>query len=146
MDLGEGPLEHLLRTLPPWNTGPQMTECGRPVSDVQAVVSRAEVEAKIARVGKQRAAFSTCMTCAQTSDRYRHDTGGKLSAVERWAQGAWRQKYDPTENGNRQQRELMAVEMLLAEYREEFESYVAALEQTTDLAAARRRARIRRVP
>jgi len=65
----EGPLDHVLRIEPPWREQ-KLTECGRYVADVDAVVSREELAAKFARLGRMRAAFSTCMTCYERS-RYR---------------------------------------------------------------------------
>jgi hypothetical protein len=144
-DLGDGPLDHLPREMPPWNTGPALTECGRPVADVKSVTTREAIKAKVEREGKRRASFSTCMACADTSDRYLPWVTNAASIVERWCRGAWRQKYNPSENGNRQQRELLALGMLVEEHREEFEGLVESLSQTTDLAAVRRRARLRAV-
>ncbi len=140
---GDAPLDHLPRVMPPWDTGPALTECGRVVGDVQSVSTREAVQAKIAREGKRRASFSTCMSCAETSGRYRPWGVNAAGIVERWCRGAWRHEHAPTEGGSRQQRELMAVGMLLAEHREEFERLVESLGQTTDLSAARRRARVR---
>lgn len=147
-DLGDGPLDHLARVMPPWNTGPELTECGRPVADVKSIATWDELKRKIEREGKRRASFSTCMTCAETADRRRSGWSWEQlpqAAVERWASGSWRHAYSLTGEGDRPRRELIAVGLLIEEHREEFEQLVRALGETTDLAAARRRARIRQV-
>jgi hypothetical protein len=145
----DGPLDHLARVLPPWHTGPALTECGRPLGDVKSVVSWDAIKAKVDRQGKRRASFSTCMSCADTADRTRGMRSSwerfPQAIVERWASGAWRHAYGSSEVGARQRRELIAVGLLIEEHREEFGQLLEALGQTSDLADARRRARIRRV-
>jgi hypothetical protein len=137
----DGPLDHLLRVLPPWHTGPALTECGRPLGDVKSVVSREVLAAKVAREGQRRAAFSTCMTCAQLVGRTSSWAVRPAVVVDRWARGAWSWSHGSGEVGERQRRELLAVGMLLEEHRAEFEDLVAGLGEAADLGQARRLAR-----
>lgn len=70
-----GPVDHIARTPLPWRDEPDLTECGKNAVDVNGrIVTRVEIERRIRDVGKQRAAFTTCMTCAETSDRYTRRT------------------------------------------------------------------------
>lgn len=142
----DGPLDHLERVLPPWHTGPALTECGRPLSDVQSITTRDALKAKFAAQGKKRASFSTCMTCADLFGRAGTWEKRPEDVVERWVRGAAVRRHgQPTDEGARRQRELLALGMLVEEHREEFERLIEALGQTEDLDAARRRARMRAV-
>lgn len=139
----DGPLDHLARVLPPWHTGPEVTECGRPLADVVSIVARDALKAKFTRLGKQRASFSTCMTCANLFGRTSSWEKNPEGVLERSVRG----RYFPqdTEESRRRRSELLALGMLVEEHREEFEGLVEALGQTEDLDVARRRARMRRV-
>jgi hypothetical protein len=64
------PLDHVRRPGLPWRAADDdLTECGRPVVDVAAVVTAEEMQAKVARLGKTRAAMTSCMTCWSTAER-----------------------------------------------------------------------------
>lgn len=142
----DGPLDHLERVMPPWHTGPALTECGRPVADVKSIVARDALKAKFAAQGKRRASFSTCMTCADLFGRTAAWEQRPEDVVERHVRGAGMRRYgSPTDDGDRRRRELLALGLLVDEHREEFEQLVEALGQTEDLDAARRRARMRGV-
>jgi hypothetical protein len=142
---GDGPLDHLPRAMPPWYTGPALTECGRPVADVAAVTDRATLKAKIARLGQQRASFSTCMTCAKMAGRSETWERNPGAVVERFVRGAAFYGFSAAEEpaADLMRRELLALGLLVEAHREEFDRLVEALGQTEDLDAARRRARIR---
>lgn len=66
-----GPVDHIAREPLPWRTRPHLTECGKPVEPLgDRVVSRGTIETRIRDIGQKRAAFTTCMTCVDTSDRW----------------------------------------------------------------------------
>lgn len=143
---GDGPLDHLPRAMPPWYTGPALTECGRTVADVAAVTDRATLAAKFTRLGSQRASFSTCMTCANMAGRVEVWERRPDAVVERWVRGsAFRGAGvdGATPAADLMRRELLALGLLVETHREEFDLLVEALGQTEDLDAARRRARFR---
>jgi hypothetical protein len=143
---GDGPLDHLLRVMPPWYTGPPLTECGRPTADVAALTDRAALKAKFARLGNQRASFSSCMTCVNLSGRVEVWERRPDAVVERWVRGsAFRGAGvdGATPAADLMRHELLALGLLVEAHREEFAGLVEALGQTEDLDAARRRARIR---
>jgi hypothetical protein len=144
---GDAPLDHLLRAMPPWWTGTAVTECGRPAADVKSVVERSAMKAKFDRLGKQRAAFSTCMTCAGLYSRAQSWEARPADVLARAIEGMrWREVGDQGDSAaQRMRRELLALGVLVEEHREEFEGLVAALEQTGDLDQARRRSRMRAV-
>jgi hypothetical protein len=144
--LGDGPLDHLQRAMPPWHTGPPLTECGRLVADVASVTDRAQLKAKVARLGQQRASFSTCMTCANMAGRVEMWERRPDAVVERWVCGSVFRGAGidgATPAADRMRHELLALGLLVEAHREEFERLVEALGQTEDLDAARRRARFR---
>jgi hypothetical protein len=60
-----GPLDHIARAALPWRTAPDLTECGKPISELgDRVVSREVVEARIKAIGQQRAAFGETVSLA----------------------------------------------------------------------------------
>jgi hypothetical protein len=158
-----GPLDHIARTPLPWRTEPELTECGKTVADIGGrIVSRTEVEARIRAVGQKRAAYETCMTCADTSDRRtRHQRRGdetvnvlarELGAVQhayppRVVTGnGLTTREEPSELWERKQRlaaELEAITALVAEHRDEFDAYLTGLNDTVKLADRRRGTRRR---
>lgn len=145
----DGPLDHLQRVMPPWWTGPALTECGRVVADVVNVVDRDALKAKFAKQGKQRASFSTCMTCANLYQRPGSWERYPIDVLHRALEGSRYRVRGRDANGESaadlMRRELLALGMLVEEHREEFERLIEALGQTEDLDAARRRARMRAV-
>lgn len=146
----DGPLDHLRRVMPPWWTGPELTECGRLATDVQSIVDRTALKAKFDRQGKQRAAFSTCMTCANLYQRPGSWERHPIDVLHRALEGSRYRLRGAGGEGEvtvaeRMRRELLALGMLAAEHQEEFEGLVEAIGQTEDLDAARRRSRMRAV-
>jgi len=130
------PIEHLLRPVLPWQTDRELTECGRDIAGL-AVITRDECRAKIKKQGQQRAAMTTCMTCAETSDRWPHWDTDPLRAVARQVGTSWREA-DPQLRD-----EFLAIAALIAEHRDEFDTFLRDLRGTTRLddARAARRAR-----
>lgn len=136
MTANDLPREHVERDPLPWREV-TLTECGLAVADLKHVITRAEFEKKIASQGSQRAAFTTCMTCWSTSGRWR-DSIYRGSAL----MVALRRELD--RGGSESlERDMYAVTALIKAHREEFDAYVAGLEQTVDLSARRRSARRR---
>ena len=114
------PITHISRGDIPWRKA-HLTECGLSLADGHPVISRAEFADKLKREGQQRAAFSTCMTCWQTTTRYdRHVVDmGVIEAVEReisWARGGHRKS-----ERARLESELAAIGQLVADHRAEFD-------------------------
>lgn len=148
-----GPVDHITRAVLPWRTEPEWTECGKPVTNLAGrLLTRAEAAARIKAIGKQRAAFSLCMTCVFTSDRQRNlygHTEDPVGVVAR-ATGAVRHAAPPwngrevTKDWRERERltaEFEAIAALIAAHREEFDGYLAGREQTVSLADRRRQRR-----
>lgn len=146
-----GPVDHITRTVLPWRTEAELTECGKPVADLTGrLVTRDEAVARIKRIGQKRAAFTLCMTCASTSDRHRNMhalTEDSVAAVARSTDGV-RHAYPPyhgreeTTQWRERERlrgEFEAIAALIEAHREEYEGYLAGREQTVSLADRRRK-------
>lgn len=147
-----GPLDHISRRRLPWRTEADLTECGKPIRELAGrVVTREEVERRVKQIGRQRTAFSTCMTCADTSNRWTSDRrGSATSAVGREAAAV--EHIQPPHHysqdreraqvlWNRRQRfeaELEAIAALVAAHREEFDGYLAGVGDTVSLDDRRR--------
>lgn len=154
------PLDHIARTPLPWRTAPDLTECGKVITDLNGrVVSRADIEARIRVVGKKRAAFETCMTCADAADRWAHRLhrsddaeeaisalGRELTAVQHAYPprtvhfGGRATREEPSDLWERKQRladELRAITALIDAHRDEFDAYLTGLNDTVKLADRR---------
>jgi hypothetical protein len=107
-----------------------MTECGRPLTDVAKCISRDEARDLVKRHGKQRTAFLCCMTCLTQVDRWHTWDGDPAEALAREFFGV----KDPELST-----ELIAIGLLVAAHRDEFDGFMAGIKDTSDLAAARRR-------
>jgi hypothetical protein len=160
------PLTHLARVHPPWHTGPPMTECGRPVSDVAGqLMSEEELVRLIGRIGQKRAAFTTCMTCWETCARYRRGSQYALvgsevqlppglplwerdpAAVIRRSLDAGYRRHRVEENpAARRRAEWVALGVLVDRYGAEFAELVDALLPGRSVGDATRRMGIRAVP
>ena len=151
-----GPLDHLSRPPLPWRA-PHLTECGKPLDTIDAgrIVSRDELRKRVADIGQKRAAFSTCMTCWETRNRW---PGDSATALYREMNVVWRATpsyydYAPRRSEGEQRRshdeakarrdrfvgELEAIQALIEAHREEFDGYLAGLDETVSLADRRRR-------
>lgn len=126
------PLEHVERAALPWRDE-NLTECGLPTAG-HPVITREAWLAKVKAQGKQRAAFTTCMTCWDAACRNATWDEDPVRAVDR-AASDWRRK-------DQLATELRALALLVAAHRAEFEETLAGLADVGDL-AARRRARRR---
>lgn len=137
-------LDHIKRASPPWQRD-HYTICGRPVADVASVVSFEAIQAKITRDGKRRAAFSTCMTCAERAHRG-GETWERAPAVvvHTYVEKAgWAGMYGPLrdEDGRAARiiNELRALALVFDRHRDEFDAALVDLEGTSSLDERRRR-------
>lgn len=123
------PLDHIYRAVLPWRAQ-EMTECGRLVNDVGGVISVEEVTRRWKEWGKQRTAFTVCMTCLNTAnyqDRWESDPAG---VMRRWC------SLDAS-NHERMNTELRAIAALIDAHRTQFDGFVAGVAATTNLAERR---------
>jgi hypothetical protein len=154
-----GPVDHIARLALPWRTEAEHTECGKRFDDVDnRLVTVDDVRARVARIGKQRAAFTVCMTCWDTVTRWA-GAGGRdtLGAIEREIQGT--QYARPPHPGDRNpmkaqrmwarrqrlEAEIEALAALVEAHREEFDGYIAGRAEAVSLADRRRERRMRGV-
>ena len=132
-DSVDGPLDHVLRSEPPWRTQGFRTECGKRAVDVASTISRDDFRAKVKKQGQQRAAMSTCMTCAHTAERWGTWDEDPVACLGRetynrpWGDG----KRDPFAD------ELRAIAALIEARRDEHDGYISGLDDVGDLAARR---------
>jgi hypothetical protein len=148
-------VDHLVRHLPPWRAPEDaMTECGRPVTEVQSTATSDEIRARIKRVGKARAAFTVCMTCV---DRERWATSWERDPISVLARDTKRvgeyytnrvpdSSSKPSEHRRYAERaaltaELRALAALAEAHPDEFRGYITGLASTTDLTARRQQRR-----
>ena len=124
-------LEHILRAEPAWRRVSQRTECGLLVAKTERVLSRADAVAKLKRLGQERFAMTTCMTCTSRAHYGR-------SLAEDWA-------HRPTaiiarecvgsgfDGDSLLHRELRAITALIEAHRDEFDGYLAGLAEAVSL-------------
>lgn len=126
----DGPLDHVIRAQPPWETRVR-TECGK-LSVHGVMLTRDEFHAKVRKLGQQRTALTTCMTC-----------WNRASIVEDWAKSPsgctarWLNRNYGWSHTD-QDLQLTAIAALIAAHRQEFDDLVHGLSQTTSLDAHRR--------
>lgn len=122
--------DHIMRPDLPWRIN-TLVECGREKDDVTSTITRDEFLDRLHTLGKQRTAFTICMTCATTTERWDVFSKDPVSAVQR--------EMALYKTG----RELLAIELralaaLVEAHREEFDEFIAGHGQTVDLLQARR--------
>lgn len=124
------PVDHILRPQLPWRDEQPMTECGYDSAKVPTL-TREQYTARLRDLGQQRAAMLTCMTCANTFQRWSHWEGDPRKALGReieWETGGG--MYRPrNDRGYRLHDELLAIADLVAAHPGEFALSVAAIEQ-----------------
>jgi hypothetical protein len=129
---------------------------GRPVEEIgdDRLITRAQLKTRIDRLGQKRAAYTTCMTCVETAQRWPDDPINnlhrELAEVQRlhqwmphpqyWARRDHKE-YERYER-DRKRHDLLALEIeaitaLIDAHRDEFGGYLAGVEDTTSLAQAR---------
>ena len=114
------PVDHILRPQLPWRNNAAITECGYDASKVKTL-TRAEYFERVKEYGQQRAALFTCMTCAETAQRWETWDDDPRKALQReiqWEAG-WRK-----DRGDMLRDELVAIAELICSHRDEFVSHV----------------------
>jgi len=141
-DFGKEPLTHIRRPNLPWRDD-ELTECGKPIGDIKgSVLNRESAAVQLRRLGQQRFAMFHCMTCWNTA-RYNHGWDRSPSHVmAREVQRGGR--FTMNEVNQRMDAELRAIAALIEAHREEFDGFLAGLEETTDLTRVRAAKRAKR--
>lgn len=120
-------MEHVERPPLPWRSI-ERTECGLPVAG-HPVISRDDFVAKVKAQGKQRAAFTTCMTCWETALRW---PTWEQDPVQRLSRETYGGRIDVHFRA-----ELTAIAALVAAHRDEFDDMLSGLAETVSLADRR---------
>lgn len=138
------PRDHIVRSGLPWRAE-QITECGRPTSDVASMITLDQLTARIREHGKQRTAFTVCMTCWNAAGHAARWEANPVGVIGREAQRCGF-VVDRSSRPEAQQfaAELRAIAALIEAHRAEFDGYILGLAETSDLAAARKRKRVAR--
>jgi hypothetical protein len=142
-------LEHVLRAVPPWRTGPLLTECGI-LAGGKPVLTREAFIAKVKAQGQKRSSMTTCMTCWSTAANHpgtwetdpvgvmERDTGRARHSARYAAAGV-------TDASGmaavRVRDELLAIAELIARHRGEFGVILDGLGETVRLGDRRRKRR-----
>lgn len=114
------PRDHVRRPDLPWRVS-RLTECGRDVNDVKALITRDELLARLRKDGRVRVAFTVCMTCWQTATRWKTFAQDPVDAIRR-------EVYLPREGLEEQLRiELRGLAALADKYHDEFKDFVTGL-------------------
>jgi hypothetical protein len=122
-------VDHILRPNLPWRAEAGITECGYDASKVQTL-TRVEYFARLKEYGQQRSAMLTCMTCAQTAQRWDDWQADPRKALER--EIAWECGWRGSDRGEQLRDDLVAAASLIAAHREEFEANLAEIAQRRD--------------
>ena len=121
------PVDHILRPRLPWRSDDGVTECGYDASKVRAI-SRGEYIQRRKDVGVTRSAMLTCMTCAQTAERWcswEDDPRGAIGREVEWERGRWGEG----KRGQRLKDELFAIADLIEQHRDQFDALVSERQQ-----------------
>jgi len=80
-----GPVDHVARPRLPWRSAPHLTECGKDLArfDLVRIITTNALIARIRDLGRQRAAYTTCMTCWGAARRHRSDRPDPLRVISR---------------------------------------------------------------
>lgn len=136
------PMKHVLRPKPPWETV-ELTHCGRQGTTVQ-ITTVDGVNAHVRKYGRQRTAYTHCMTCLERVQAYTSiDMRLRQRVPVTWENdpvavvGRWLDRtYEEPERA-RKRRILHAISALVEAHQDEFDAMVAA-DGVADLAAHRR--------
>lgn len=139
------PLDHIERGSLPWRSD-RLTECGRPTNDIGGkLLSVEDVKVRINKLGKQRTAFTVCMTCL---DRVRYNARWETDPVgvmhRETVRNTWagRGKTSNADTG-RMANELRAIATLIVAHRDEFDQLCTGIADTPNLAERRAQKRLR---
>lgn len=137
------PMEHVIRSRPPWRHGGDLTECGKPAAGLP-VITRDAFLAKVRAQGKQRSALTTCMTCWNTASRHPSwDENPVRSLVREASQYQWYPFQEMPEKSVTFRDELLAIAALIEAHRDEFDELLTGLGDTVRLDEKRRQRRLR---
>lgn len=132
------PLDHIERACLPWRND-ALTECGRPLADVKAWITRDAYIARLKEHGSRRTAFTVCQTCASCIQHTKTWQQSPAAVIQRESgKTGW---FGETDEGKRLSRELRAIAALIEAHRDEFDDYLTGLDATINLAD---RARVKR--
>ncbi len=138
--MADEPLEHVIRSRPPWRRGPDITECGKPVTG-QPVISRDEFLAKVRRQGQQRSAMTTCMTCWHTARHHPSWDENPVASLAREAQQFKWVLFEDSPQSVSFRDELLAIAALIEAHPDEFNALLTGLGDTVRLDERRRQRR-----
>jgi hypothetical protein len=122
------PVDHILRPCLPWRDTAAVTECGYDATKV-STITRDDFAARVKDLGYRRTAMLTCMTCAETVQRWATWEEDPRQAIGReieWERGHWSRT--KTDRGQRLLDELTVIEQLIAAHRDEFDQSIAEIE------------------
>jgi hypothetical protein len=114
------PLDHVRRPQPPWRVA-DVTECGLP-GDLHRTLSRDQIAAKLAKLGTQRTAMTTCMTCLSTARRWPTFEADPVEAIGR-------ETCRPGAGNTGLRDELLAIAALVERQPREFADLLAGIRQ-----------------
>jgi hypothetical protein len=135
------PRDHVLRARLPWRSE-EMTECGRPANDVASVITLEELQHRVKSLGRQRTAFTVCMTCWTTTGHASRWETSPIGVIGREAERCGLNfviDRSSRPEAIRFTSELRAIEALIAAHRDEFDQYLTALADAPNLADQRRK-------
>lgn len=122
------PVDHIARPRLPWRSydDGSVTECGLNAEKAPTLTRDAYFQ-RVKDLGKQRAAMITCMTCAQTAERWGTWEDDPRTALQREIEWEQRGRWSREPRGQRLKDELVAVAELVNLHREEFDSLISAI-------------------
>lgn len=120
------PVDHILRPQLPWRSDAGITECGYDASKVKTL-TRIEFFSRLKDLGKRRTAMLTCITCADTAERWGTWEDDPRKALEREIQ--WECGWRRADRGVRLRDELFAIAALVDAHGDEFGSLISETEQ-----------------
>lgn len=124
-------IEHVRRPRLPWRAEEYTrTECGLLLTAAGRVLSREDFIEKVKRLGQQRAAMTTCMTCFNTAQSHPTWETNPVACLGREVEH-WRQKNEIF------RRELRALAALVARHPEEFAELMKDQEEIVPLASVK---------
>lgn len=136
MSAPEEPRDHVRRPELPWRAS-TLTECGKAITDVKAWIERDELAARVKKHGQARTAFTVCMTCWHTAQRWPTFTQSPVQALRREVYNGY------VRDEAQLAAELRGIAALVDKYRDEFDAFLAGLADTSSLEEHRRQRRNR---
>ncbi|SEU46446.1 hypothetical protein [Nonomuraea wenchangensis] len=129
------PLQHVIRPKLPWRDE-QLTECRKPPNE--HAITRDQFIAKVRKLGKKRAAMTTCMTCFDTAERWPDWNTNPVAVLARDVRGVT--YWGGVDHEAPLRDELRAIALLIEAHQEEFAQTLAALKNTVPFGKRKPRA------